>query len=297
MRSLRRKIDHIKFVLFENPFDIFAISESWLDSSISDAEMSIDGYNLERKDRNLNGGGVAQCYVRSNILHLRRPDLECDQLEIVWLKIKLTKSKPWFVGVVYRPPNSNNDFFLKLEDNLERVLDISRNVTILGDFNCNMMCGNPISNKLKSVCNDLHLKQLIDQPTRVTENSSTCIDLILLPIEKTVLHYGVMSIGISDHSLIYVNLKEKVQRNKRCVITFRSFKKFDQQKFLSEGSKLSWESFFDNDDIDNLWNQFKSKFAHLCNTHAPKVSVRKKVKFSPWIDDNYIEMSRERDFF
>ena len=56
MRSLRRKIDHIKFVLFENPFDIFAISESWLDSSISDAEMSIDGYNLERKDRNLNQG-------------------------------------------------------------------------------------------------------------------------------------------------------------------------------------------------------------------------------------------------
>ena len=105
-----------------------------------------------------------------------------------------------------------------------------------------------------------------------------------------------MPIGISDHSLIYVNLKEKVQRNKPCVITFRSFKKFDKKKFLSEGSKLSWESFFENDDMDNLWNQFKSKFAHLCNTHAPKVSVRKKAKCSPWIDDNYIEMSRERDF-
>ena len=31
----------------------------------------------------------------------------------------------------------------------------------------------------------------------------------------------------------------------------------------------------------------------LCNTHAPKVSVRKKAKCSPWIDDNYIEMSRD----
>ena len=295
VRSLRNKIDLVRYLLFQNPFDIFAISESWLDCTISNTDMGIDGYIIERKDRNLMGGGIA-CYVRSNLTHVRRTDLENEQLEIMWLEIKLNKSKPWLVGVVYRPPSSYSEFFQRLEINLERVLDSSRNVVILGDFNCNMICQNPLSDKLMSICNDLQLKQLIDLPTRITENSSSCIDLILLPVEKTTIQSGVMSVGISDHSLIYVNLKEKVECSKAGPITFRSFKKFDSSKFLSEGSKLTWNSFFDNDDIEYLWDQFKLKFTQLCNAHAPKISVRKKAKCSPWINEEYITLSRERDF-
>ena len=295
IRSLRNKVDHIQFLLHEYPLDVFAVSESWLDSSISDAEMSIHNYNLERKDRNITGGGVA-CYIRSNMRHLRRSDLECEELEVMWLEIKITNSKPWFIGIMYRPPNSKLDFFQKLEDNLERVLDISRNVTLIGDFNCNVSSKNPLSDKIKSLCVDLQLQQLIDAPTRVTNNSSTCIDLILLPQEKTDFQSGVISIGISDHSLIYVNLKERIRGNKAHFSYFRSFKNFDKLKFQSDGSEMSWECNTDNNNVEHLWDDFKTKFLKLCNAHAPKVSVRKKRKCSPWITSEYIELSRDRDY-
>ena len=47
-------------VLSENA-DIVAITETWLNATILDSEINIDGYTLLRKDRidNKRGGGVA----------------------------------------------------------------------------------------------------------------------------------------------------------------------------------------------------------------------------------------------
>ena len=46
VRSLVNKIDHddIRYFINKNPFDIFTITESWLNSSISDSEVSLSGY-------------------------------------------------------------------------------------------------------------------------------------------------------------------------------------------------------------------------------------------------------------
>ena len=43
-----------------------SINETWLDSTVADHEVDIDGYELIRKNRNRNGGGVA-IYIRSSI--------------------------------------------------------------------------------------------------------------------------------------------------------------------------------------------------------------------------------------
>ena len=47
---------------------IVCITESWLDSNISDNELCIDGYSITRLDRNRHGGGVA-LYVGHNLPH------------------------------------------------------------------------------------------------------------------------------------------------------------------------------------------------------------------------------------
>ena len=45
---------------------ILGITESKLDSSITNAEANINGYIVIRNDRNINGGGVA-CYIRNHL--------------------------------------------------------------------------------------------------------------------------------------------------------------------------------------------------------------------------------------
>ena len=57
-RSLLPKISELRLLAAKTKAAVIAISESWLDQTVGDGEIYIDGYCLERKDRNRNGGGV-----------------------------------------------------------------------------------------------------------------------------------------------------------------------------------------------------------------------------------------------
>ena len=54
-------------------------------------------------------------------------------------------------------------------------------VDIIGDLNCNAGATSPdcSTQKLLDICDGYHYKQLIDQPTRITQFASSIIDLFL----------------------------------------------------------------------------------------------------------------------
>ena len=99
------------------PIDILAINETKLDQSVLDGQVSIPNYNLERYDRNRNGGGVA-LYIRNVINYERMDDIDRDLLEWLCIKVMKPKSKPFIVGTWYRSPASSietmNSFELQL---------------------------------------------------------------------------------------------------------------------------------------------------------------------------------------
>lgn len=60
-RSVRNRMDDVRLLLTLNQFDVLTISESWLDSSVNDSEVSIPGYDVIRHDhrgQNKRGGGT-----------------------------------------------------------------------------------------------------------------------------------------------------------------------------------------------------------------------------------------------
>ena len=79
-----------------------AVTECWLNDTVSDGEIYIPGYKVYRKGR-----GVAM-YIDKNIRATRRLDLDNINLEAVWVEIRETANKRLVVGVVYRPPLSLN---------------------------------------------------------------------------------------------------------------------------------------------------------------------------------------------
>ena len=117
------------------------------------------------------------------------------------------KTKPIFLSVVYRPPSKGSDLestdqlcaYLKECDS--KLLQI-KEVFICGDFNCNMLCRFTLSSKIKDLCSSLSLKQLIEEPTRVTPHSSTLLDLIMTN-SVNISKAGVIDPGVSDHSFLY----------------------------------------------------------------------------------------------
>lgn len=63
VRSLVGKIDMVRIWAISTNANVFVLSETWLNKSISDKDVSVGGYNLFRIDRPKKGGGVA-IYVK-----------------------------------------------------------------------------------------------------------------------------------------------------------------------------------------------------------------------------------------
>ena len=83
----------------------------------------------------------------------------------------------------------------------------NKEVIGIGDFNCNWSCGeNKLTShttKLVDLAETYQYEQLIKESTRITETSSTLIDLAFSNRPEIVVDSGVEHIGISDHSMIY----------------------------------------------------------------------------------------------
>ena len=105
VNSLLNKIDEVRKIAFQTNAIILGISESKLDKTVLDGEVSIEGYDLIRSDRNRHDRGVA-CYVK-NIRHYNvRYKLSSD-FENIFLDLFLPNSKPILIGILYRPPGQS----------------------------------------------------------------------------------------------------------------------------------------------------------------------------------------------
>ena len=80
---------------------------------------------------------------------------------------------------------------------------------LLGDFNTDTSSTKPstLKKSLSDFMNLFGFTQIINEPTRVTDTSSTTIDLILVSDVEKITQQGVISNGISDHDIIFATRK------------------------------------------------------------------------------------------
>ena len=67
INELLTHIDELRLLLSDYQFDVLAINETKIDGSVSDGLIQIDGYVVERMDRNLNGGGGVAMYIGNSV--------------------------------------------------------------------------------------------------------------------------------------------------------------------------------------------------------------------------------------
>jgi len=87
----------------------FLVSQSRLDSRISDHDINIPNYCISRKDLLVIGQTGIAVYIHNSIADIthRRQDLESDLAECIWLELKPSTSAPnIFVCILYRNPSA-----------------------------------------------------------------------------------------------------------------------------------------------------------------------------------------------
>ena len=121
--------DNIKISLIEaynsiHRFDVIALSESMLNSSISNEDIFIEGFSKEiyRNDHpsNTKKGGVC-LYFREGLPIKRRTDLELVQ-EMIVTEITIARKKIFFI-TVYRSPSQNSEQFEHFIASLQMTLN------------------------------------------------------------------------------------------------------------------------------------------------------------------------------
>ena len=166
-----------------------------------------------------------------------RRDLSVDHLENLCIEIRKPSCKPFLVVTLYRPPSSTVDKFDLFETLVGKLDAVNVEYWLSGDLNCNL--GAPIldhrSKILSGIADLYNLEQLIEEPTCITESTSTMIDLIFTNTPDNVACSGVSNVGISDHSLIYAFRKLSTGRSNvgHKTITYKNFKNFDSGSFQS----------------------------------------------------------------
>ena len=283
--SLPKRFDEINFTMSNKFLDIMSFSETRVNSTIPDSMIHIDGYDIIRKDRSRNGGGVC-IYLRNTINYQIRHDLSPPVLEAICIEISKPHSRPFIVVTVYRPPDSSPDFFIHLENLLKKIDNENKEIYILGDLNCDLLTEpNPehSTKKLKSLLEFYQLSQLIDNATRITMHSSTLIDHFITNIPDKISKFGVIHTGLSDHSLTYGIRKTNIcHKSKENIIEIRNMKKFNEEKFLCDLGKQSWEYvYFFAVNPSTMWEIWKDLFLQILDRHAPLQRKKSSLKALP----------------
>ena len=194
------KISELRLLAAKSNAAVIAISESWLDQSVGDGEIYIDGYCLERKDRNRNGGGVC-LYINNKLAYTRITDVTSEEDEMLFVNLYLPKCRPIIAGAIYRPPKQSN-FIERLEDNLSNFRSDCETY-ILGDMNISYQQQCSLQESYKGLLRLFNLQQLINSPTRITPTSSTTIDHVLTNSKENIVQSGTIPCGLSDHLILH----------------------------------------------------------------------------------------------
>ena len=163
-------------------YNIFGITESRLDSRISDQDINIPNYCISRKESLVIGQTDIAVYIHNSIADIthRRQDFESDLVECIWLELKPCTSAPNIcVCILFRNPSASyewSDNFVQMKDSIHTVKPHA-DILVLGGFNIDLLKPN---SSWDSTIALLGLTQLVKSPTRITQTSATLIDNIYI---------------------------------------------------------------------------------------------------------------------
>ena len=310
VRSLNvvEKFEEVATIIMQQQFHIFGLTETWLNSSISNDAFRIPGYYpLVRLDRPHGRRGGVAFYVSSSVGFKRRHDLEVNDLELLWIELKLNRIV-FLCGVCYKPPCQDSVINLKFLENLQLSLDkVSQQpnsfLTLIGDFNASYDPSNPlVRNDFGALlyrwmeCNNLY--QVINEPTRITQYSESLLDLIITNCPGYFVNCGTLSPPANcDHSLIFARLNISVSKPKCYNRRIWQFNDVNEAELCNELAHFDWDAevFRNLYDINAIYSCWFKHFHDIVKTKIPSRIVMIRPCDKPWMDSSVRLAMRKRD--
>ena len=297
IQSLKPKIDIIRGNL--SNFDILCFTESWLNPTTLDSEIELPGFDPPyRNDRLGRHGGGVIVYCKDFLVAKRRVDLEIRNTECVWIEFSLKKEK-YLLGTFYRPPNSTQMIWDSIEQSIELAIDTKiKNILITGDLNENQL--NSADTKIKNISSNYDFYQLITEPTSITENSSTLIDLFLTNNPQNITYSAVcepfLDVNIRYHRPIVALINSPKQTDFIVRRKIWLYNRGDYENFRSNIGNKEWDPLFNNQlSIDEITKNLTDTVLKLAADSIPNRIIAIRNNDLPWITSDIKKIMRKRN--
>ena len=192
-----------------------------------------------------------------------------DTLELISVEISLHHHKLLLI-LYYRPPSTTAEDLSLLESYLETIPPtLLCSAILLGDFNIYLLSPNHTSHQLSCLTSKMNFTQVVQQPTRTFNTSSSLIDHVYLNDPESLDYCEVTPLlGSSDHNCILVCIKRPPRsvNSKRRTIWRYNLADFDTANSLL--SQIPSEP-LQPSDIDSSWTQWKDTFLSIMSQCIP----------------------------
>ena len=314
IRSLLKNVSLLEELMISYKItpNIIGVCETKLNENINLDPILLNNYTFHFKNSMSKAGGVG-IYIKNSIIHTLRTDLNFNSAnyESVWLELSIgAHNEKILVGLIYRHPGSSiNDFTKQFSDFLlANNINQNKEICIFGDININLLHKDK-DKSINNYLNEIHsfgITNLIDVPTRVTNQGGTLIDHFYFSNPQRVQNAQVLLSDISDHFPLYVKLKNcnltkthvntktqfhqdysKININKLSIDTSNIFNKFQKYKIINS-----------KDSIDSKFECLLEKVKEISDKNIPtrKLSKSKlKLKSKPWITKGILKSIRYKN--
>lgn len=291
------------------------MTEHWLSSEnkeyLNNSGLSyVSGYFREQGER-----GGSSILVSDQLIDKVKAVFDYDKFALKYIfefnVIELCLYNSIFIIVcIYRVPEKNNFelFCTQLELLLHSLFDnrnnVKKQIILGGDLNVNTLISDKYSKKLTDIVTAYGLQFNYNVPTRITNNTKTCIDHIISNCSVESSH--ILQPGLSDHTaqLVEISITDNPVSKRTCI---RSFKESNIINFCRDLTNEEWKAMYDlkydNNDsnfVNSLYKQFLHTFMIHFESNFPKkhVTINPKQTKKRWLTDEIISLStRKRDLF
>ena len=286
--SLRHKTPELEIWLNTelNQVNVLCLTEHWLNCQ-NLINTNIQNFKLVSAfNRKYKTHGGSCIYVKDNIV---TKDIDCFTTFGEEINFELSLSElvdfKLYVGCIYRAPNGQFDIFLdKLEIMIQKLLSKNKILILCGDWNVDMLHESSNQSDLLGLLQRHNLINTIQSPTRITNNSNTLLDLMIINKIWYKSPASVLELGLSDHlaQILSITSSKPIQTPTKS--WRRNFNKNNINKFTKLLEQVRWQDVNLVSEANAKFEWFISKLTFLFNKAFPlRQVVIKKTYHDTWI--------------
>ena len=298
-----KKFVHVKNHVLFYKYDLFGISESWLDNSIDNDDLVIPGYFPPiRRDISRHQQGT-MVYLSKSLPAQRRENLEPQDSEIICVEIQVGVRKI-LVCNCYRPPHKDViDFCSDIDDIIASASNSYDEIIFIGDVNGRntLFWNGDITNTegriLNSIFESNNFEEMIHEPTRIVGETKSCIDLIFTRNPFVFSEVGTREkiVPICDHLPVYGYLSHKVHRPKAFKRFVWNFDRADYDRFRTLLLHAPWQTCYQRNNVNATVSNWMEMFVSIAEDCIPHYEATIRPGDKDFMDSNIRLLMRKRD--